>query len=539
MSFSLFFSLIGGLGLFLFGMRQLSEGLQKIAGNKIHQILEIISKNSFKGVITGTVITAILQSSSATSVITIGFVNAGLLTLKQALSIIFGANIGTTITAQIISFKLDEYVLPVIGIGFAINMLAKRKIYQYIGSILIGFGLLFLGLSTMSHVLNPLKNDPFFISLLVNISENPLLGILMAAAFTAIIQSSSATTAIIISLSIQGLIDLDTAIPFVMGTNIGTCVTALLASVNSSITGKRVAMGHLLFNTIGVIIFYPLLRHFITLSALTAAVIPRQIANAHTLFNVINTLILLPFIPVLLKILIRILPGEEKVIKKGTLYLDKNLVNTPSIALGQVSKELIRMGNISIEMLTNSLSALLTPNERIVQDVYLKEDILNTINREITRYLVIVSQKALSPKQSQRLTNLMNISALIERVGDQIENIADLTEIKINEKLPFSQKAKEDLKILFSKVEKSLIQAIKSLQNQNLETTKAVTEREDEIDMLEENLRNEHIDRLKKQVCNPEAGVIFIDILSNLERIADHACKISLTVIDELSYLKE
>ena len=533
MNLSFIFGMVGGLGLFLFGMRELSEGLQKIAGNRIHQILEILSKNPLKGIATGTAITTILQSSSATSIITIGFVNAGLLSLKQAMSIIFGANIGTTITAQIISFQISEYVFPFIGIGIAVNMFAKRKIYQYAGLTMIGFGLLFLGLSTMSHALDPLRDNLFFTTLLVNVAEKPMLGIIIAALFTAIVQSSSATTAIILSLSMQGLIDLNAAIPFILGTNIGTCITALLASIGSSLTGKRVALGHLLFNLCGVIIFYLILKQFIILSSLTATAIPRQIANAHTLFNVINTIILLPFIPYLLNILTHLIPGKEKIIKKGTIYLDKNLVNTPSIALGQVTRELVRMGNISLDMLENILTATLNNNERMVQDVYLKEDIINTIHREITRYLLMVSQKSLSPGQSQSLTNLMNISGHIERVGDHIENIADLAQNKINEKLPFSPKAEKDLKHIFSKVENSLKHSIKALKEHNIEIARIVTKREDEIDRIEENLRNEHIDRLKKQICNPESGIIYIDILSNLERIADHAYKISMMVIDE------
>ena len=539
MNLSLLFGLIGGLGLFLFGMHQLSESLQKIAGNKIHQVLEALSKNPIKGITTGAVITAILQSSSATSVITIGFANAGLLNLKQAMSIIFGANIGTTITAQIISFQIHEYILPAIGIGFAVNTIAKKKIYQYIGSVMIGFGLLFLGLSTMSSAIDPLKNNPFFINLLVSVAEKPLLGILIAALVTAILQSSSATTAIIISLSIQGLIGLDAAVPLILGTNIGTCITALLASIGSSITGKRIAIGHFLSKTTGVIIFYFFLNQFISLSSLTATAIPRQIANAHTLFNVLDTLILLPLLPYLLRIITRLLPGKEKVIKKGTLYLDKSLINTPSIALGQVTKELLRMGNISLDMLSNSLSALLNNNDRIIHDILLKEDIINTIHREITKYLLIVSQKSLSPAQSQSLTNLMNISGHIERVGDHIENIADLAENKINEKLPFSQKAEKDLKYIFSKVEKSLKYSFNALKSHNIETARIVTKREDEIDRIEESLRNEHIERLTKQICNPEAGIIYIDVLSNLERIGDHAYNISMMILDELNNSKE
>jgi len=391
----------------------------------------------------------------------------------------------------------------------------------------------------MSSAIDPLKTNPIFINLLVNVAEKPILGIFIAAMTTAILQSSSATTAIIISLSIQGLLGLNAAVPLILGTNIGTCVTALLASIGSSITGKRIAIGHLLSKTTGVIIFYFFLNQFIYLSSLTSSTIPRQVANAHTLFNVLDTLILLPLLPYLLQILTHILPGKEKVIKKGTLFLDKSLISTPSIALGQVTKELLRMGNISLDMLNNSLFALLNNDDRIIHDILLKEDILNTIHREITKYLLLVSQKSLSPAQSQSLTNLMNISGHIERVGDHIENISDLAENKANEKLTFSQKAKKDLQYIFSKVEKSLKYSLNALKNHNIETVQNVTDREDEIDNIEESLRNEHIQRLTKRICNPEAGIIYIDVLSNLERIGDHAYNISMMVLDELNNSKE
>ncbi|HOR42600.1 MAG TPA: Na/Pi cotransporter family protein, partial [Atribacterota bacterium] len=378
MVLTIIFGLIGGLGLFLFGMHQVSEGLQKIAGNKIHQILEALSKNPFKGVLAGAVITTILQSSSATSVILIGFANAGLLNLQQAMSIIFGANIGTTSTVQIVSLNLEDYILPIIGIGVAIYLFSRKKVYQYIGFILLGFGLLFLGISIMSQSLNPLRNYPYFIDLLVKVAKNPLLGIFLSALFTAIIQSSGATIAIIISLSLQGLIGLDAAIPFMLGANIGTCATALLASIGSSITGKRIAVGHILCKIVGVVIFYIFLKQFTFLASLTGNTVPRQVANAHTIFNVADTLIQLPFLPKIAKILTLLVPGEEHIIKKGTLYLEKRLINTPSIAMGQVTKELVRMGDISLVMLKNALSALVENSERMIEDIYLKEDILNT-----------------------------------------------------------------------------------------------------------------------------------------------------------------
>ncbi len=535
MVLTIIFGLIGGLGLFFLGMHQVSEGLQKIAGNKIHQILEALSKNPFKGVLAGAVITTILQSSSATSVILIGFANAGLLNLQQAMSIIFGANIGTTSTVQIVSLNLEDYILPIIGIGVAIYLFSRKKVYQYIGFILLGFGLLFLGISIMSQSLNPLRNYPYFIDLLVKVAKNPLLGIFLSALFTAIIQSSGATIAIIISLSLQGLIGLDAAIPFMLGANIGTCATALLASIGSSITGKRIAVGHILCKIVGVVIFYIFLKQFTFLASLTGNTVPRQVANAHTIFNVADTLIQLPFLPKIAKILTLLVPGEEHIIKKGTLYLEKRLINTPSIAMGQVTKELVRMGDISLVMLKNALSALVENSERMIEDIYLKEDILNTIHREITRYLVQVAQKSLSPSQSQRLTHLMNISGHIERVGDHIENITELAETKINEKLPFSPKAVKDLTYIFSKVETSLRYALKALKKSDMDIATIVAKREDEIDRIEEQLRDEHIDRLCKGVCNPESGIIYIDILSNLERIADHAYNISKMVLDELT----
>ncbi len=538
MVLTIIFGLIGGLGLFLFGMNQLSEGLQKIAGNRVHQYLEALSLNPLKGVLTGTAVTAILQSSSATSVIAIGFANAGLLNLQQAISINFGANIGTTINAQIISLQLEEYILPIIGIGVAIYLFARRKVYQNVGFIMLGFGLLFLGITIMSQSLDPLRDYPYFINLLVKVVEYPLLGIFLSALLTAVIQSSGATIAIIISLSLKGLIGLDAAIPFMLGANIGTCVTALLASIGSSVTGKRIAVAHILSKAVGVAVFYIFLKQFTFLASLTSNTLPRQIANAHTLFNVADTLIQLPFLNKIAHIITLIVPGEEHIIKKGTLYLEKRFINTPAIAMGQVTKELVRMGDIAVGMLKNVLIALLDNKERIIEDIYLKEEILNTIHREITRYLVQVSQKSLSPSQSQRLTHLMNISGHIERVGDHIENITELAETKINEKLPFSPKAAKDLTYIFSKVETSLRYALKALKKNDVDIATIVAKREDEIDRIEEQLRDEHIDRLTKGICITESGIIYIDILSNLERIADHAYNISKMVLDEIANRK-
>ncbi|MEA2021121.1 MAG: Na/Pi cotransporter family protein, partial [Candidatus Caldatribacteriota bacterium] len=419
--------------------------------------------------------------------------------------------------------------------GFIIYFLSKRKKYKFFGQVLLGFGLLFLGLYTMSHALKPLRDYSPFLDLLVNFSTNPLLGIAVAAAFTAIVQSSSATTAIVIAMSMQGIIGIESAVPLILGSNVGTCVTALIASIGSSITGRRLALSHLLFNVGGVIIFLIFIKQFTQIASLTSNIIPRQIANAHTLFNLINTMILFPFIPFFIKLIIKILPGEETILKKGTMYLDKKIVSTVSIAIGQANKELVRMGEMVQSMLDDVIMSFIQNDISKLKNVYLKEDVVNTLEKEITKYLVLISQQSLDVNQSKRLTDLMNIVNDIERVGDHAENMAELTEEKINEKLPFSEKAINEIKNMFSKVQLSLNKSISALSTRDINLAKNVALKEDEIDNIEKELRNHHINRLNKGICYPESGVIFLDLISNLERIGDHANNISLMVIDELS----
>ena len=535
MTIDLFYGLIGGLGLFLYGMQLLSEGLQKIAGERIQKTMEFLTNKPLMGVATGTLITSIIQSSSATGVIAVGLVNAGLLNLKQAISVIAGASIGTTVTAQIVSFRLEKYALPAIGIGFLIFFVSKKKNYKYIGQILLGFGILFLGLYTMSNAVSPLRNYTPFLNLLTNISSNFFLGVLVATLFTAIIQSSSATIAIIIAMSIQGIIDLDTAIPLMFGSNIGTCVTVLIASIGSSITGKRVALAQLVFKTLGVLLFSLFISHFTQLATLTSASIPRQIANAHTMFNVIDTIILLPLLNGFVKLIVKLLPGEEIVIKKGPIYLNKDIINTPSIALSQANKELIRMGEMVQSMLDDVVMSFIENDINKLKNVYLKEDVVNTLEKEITKYLVLVSQKSLNINQSEKLSDYLNIVNDIERVGDHAENMAELTEEKINEKLPFSEKAVGEIRDMFLKVQRSLNNSISALSTRDIILARKVVLKENEIDDIEKQLRSHHIERLNKGICYPESGVIFLDMISNLERIGDHANNISLMVIDELS----
>ena len=535
MFIEIIFGMIGGLGLFIYGMQLLSDSLQKSAGDKLPKILESLTNKPIIGVLTGALITAIVQSSSATSVILIGLVNAGLLSLKQAISVIIGANIGTTITVQIVAFRLDKYALPAIGIGLAINMLSKRKNYKYFGQTLLGFGIIFLGLKIMSDSVYPLRNFPPFLKLIEDFSNNPLLGVLVALIFTAIIQASSATIAIVIALSTKGMVGIKAAIPLVLGSNIGTCSTAALASIGSSITGKRVALYHLLFNSTGTIICLFFLNQYTHLISLTSSSIPRQIANAHTMFNVLTSIILLPLIGLYIKFIVKIMPGEEVIIKKGALYLNKNMVKSPSIALDQAIKELVRMGEMVESMLNDVTISFLQNDINILKNLYLKEDVVNTLQKEITKYLVLISQEALSIEQSEILKDLMNITNNIEMVGDISENLAELAEEKINEKLPFSEKALDELKFMFTKVQSSLDTSVSALKNRNIDLAREVISKEDEINQLEKELRDNHINRLNRGICFPESGVIYLDVINNLERIGDHSNNISLMIFDELS----
>jgi phosphate:Na+ symporter len=340
---TIIFGLVGGLALFLFGMKLLSEGLQKAAGNRLKNILQNLTNRPIKGIAAGAFITSIIQSSSITTVTIIGLINAGLMTLTQAVSVIMGANIGTTITAQLVAFKIGKYALPIIAVGTLLLFIAKKKKYYYIAQIFLGFGILFLGMSTMSKGAVPLREIPFFINMLTNFGEVVLLGILAGAVFTGIIQSSSATTGLVIALSMEQVIGLKAAIAIIIGANIGTCVTALLASLSSSISAKRAAMIHILFNIIGVAIFIPLIPILTQITQAISGELPRQIANAHTIFNVTNTFVMVPFIPLLVFLVKKIIPGKEYKVDNGVKYLDKRLLNTPALAIAQAQKELSRM----------------------------------------------------------------------------------------------------------------------------------------------------------------------------------------------------
>lgn len=527
----IFFGVAGGLALFLFGLKILSDGLKKAAGERLKIMLERLTNRASKGVLVGAFTTALIQSSSITMVTLIGLINAGLLTFKQAIGVMLGAEIGTTITAQIIAFRIGIYYLPIIAVGFFMYFFTKDKKYHYIGQTILGFGILFLGMSIMSGSVKTLRIDPFFIEFLKSFGRMPILGVIAGAIFTGIIQSSSATTGLVIAMGMENVITLESAIALIFGANIGTCVTGLIASIGSSLQARRVAVAQVMVNVLGVALFLPLIFNFANIVAMTSNDLPRQIANAHTIFNVIVTIVMLPLVGILAKIVERVVPGEEIKIERGTKYIDKRILNTPIIAISQAHKEVNRMASIAANMLEMVKSAILNKDKSIIKKVYEQEDVVDELRDKIEDYLNEISKKSLSIENANMLACLNHVVTDIERVADHAENMAEFAEEMIKNKLHFSRLAIKEFENIHGKTLRVYKKSIKALENRNKRIAKEVIKLEDEIDRLEKKYRNNHIKRLEKGICDPRAGIIFVEILTNLERVSDHACNIAGDVL--------
>ncbi|EYE87366.1 Na/Pi cotransporter [Fervidicella metallireducens AeB] len=533
MNYKMIFELLGGLGLFVYGMKLMGDGLQKAAGEKLKQILEVLTSNVIVGILVGTGVTAIIQSSSATTVMTVGFVNAGLMTLKQAAGVIMGANIGTTITAQLIAFKLTDIAPFILAVGAALVLFTKRKRSHDIGEIILGFGVLFVGMSMMEHSMKPLRTMPEFINLIDTLGRHKFLGILVGLGMTATVQSSSATIGILIALASGGTITLEVALPILFGDNIGTCATALLASIGTNKNAKRAALIHLIFNTIGTIIFMLAFPWILPLIKSLGGSISRQIANAHTMFNVANTIIQAPFVGLLVAFVNKLVPGEDKKENLMVLeYIDERLIETPSIAVGQVVKEVVRMGKLASKNVNTSLKAFLYGNEDDIRSIYEIEEVINFLEREITGFMVSLYNTSLSESQSEIITSLFHVVNDIERIGDHAENLVELAQYKIENSLSFSEQAITEVKYMFEKVQSAVDNAIDALENFDFKAAQSVIDIESKIDKLEKQLRKDHIDRLNKGICFPASGAIFLDIISNLERVGDHSNNIAEIVLE-------
>ena len=530
------FGVVGGLGLFIYGIWEMSEALHKASGERMRKILHSLTGSPMKGVLVGAGVTSIIQSSSATTVMVVGFVNAGLITLVQALGVIFGANIGTTITAQLIAFKLTEYALPVIGAGMLIVLLAKKKTHKYLGEFLLGFGILFLGLNILTAVVKPLGQYPVFNNILVSFSVNPFLGVLAGAVVTGILQSSSVTTGMVLGLAMVNLIDLGAAIPLILGCNIGTCVTALIASVGTNIGAKRAAVAHIVFNIVGVIYFLPFLGLFEALIKHTSGDLTRQVANAHTLFNVVNTIIFIPFIPLYAKLLTKIVKGkeEEEEIDYLPKYLDHLLLNTPPIAIDAAIKEIIRTLGLTKKMVGSAMQGFFNNDTKSLEKVTRGEEAVDSLREAITNYLVEIMQQELNVQESKKIPPLIHAINDVERIGDHAENLRDLAEQKIDGKLHFSEIANEELRKMYEDINAMIKCSVNALGSNNVNEAKLVFEQECQINTLRDRLKNNHVKRLEQGQCNVLSGVVFLDTISNLEKIGDHLNNVAQAVIEGL-----
>lgn len=525
--------LLGGLGLFIYGMKLMGDGLENAAGEGLKKILEKVTKNPIIGVAVGAIVTMVIQSSSATTVMVVGFVNAGLMNLAQAAGIIMGANIGTTITAQLVAFKLDTIAPIFVFVGAMMVMFIKTKKRREIGNIVLGFGILFVGMGTMSGAMKPLTALPIFEEVLTTVSSHWYLGILAGALITAILQSSSATTGILVALATAGAIDITHALPIIFGCNIGTCVTAMLATIGTNKTAHRAAMLHLIFNVTGTVLFLPFLLNgwLADLVSYFSMDVKRQIANAHTIFNIVNTVIMIPMIPILCRLVEKIIPGEDDE-KVGPKYIDDRLLETPVIAAGQVLKETIRMANKAKLSLELAMDAFMKNDESLVEKVYANEEVINNLEECITTYLVKLSKCELSDREKNIVASTFHIVNDIERIGDHAENLADLTTQKINKKLHYSDEAISEITKMYKTTLKAVDLSIDSYADRDITKAKEIENIESEIDKQNKKYRELHIKRLHEGVCNAYAGAVFLDLLSNLERIGDHSTNIAEIVLE-------
>lgn len=525
--------MLGGLGLFLFGIQMMASGMQKVAGDRLRRILEILTTKPVIGVLTGILVTVLVQSSSTTTVMLVGFVNAGLMSLSQAVGAIMGANIGTTITAQVISFELDFLALPAIGIGGLINFFGRRKLYRYMGQSILGFGLLFLGMITMSDAMSPLRDNPVFLDLLVRFAENPLLAIMFSALFTAAIQSSSGATGIIIALTLQELVTLEAAIPLILGTNVGTCITVVIAGLGTSLSARRAAVAHILFNLLGVGIILLFLGPFTDIVLDTGQTVARQTANAHTFFNLLNTLVMFPFFKLFVRFVEFVVPGEERTLELGPKYLDKRILKAPEAGIKATRQEMARMATVAREMVGEAIDVFHKGDRKKINQVMQKEELIDGLETEIYLFLQELSQHSLTRQQTIAVSGLMSAANDLERMGDHSQNVLELAEMALDEKMHITDTAKREVYSLYEKVDDMMEKAIKAFTEENGELAREVVREDDVVDNMEKQLRNNHIDRVTRGECSPGAGVIYLDILSNLERIADHATNLAQIVLGE------
>ncbi len=540
MNIGIVLKMAGGLGLFLFGMDLMSDSIEKVAGAKLRRILEIFTTNRFMGLIVGIVFTGIIQSSSACTAMVVSFVNSNLMNLYQAAGVIFGANIGTTITPQLASFNLSAIAPVFLLTGVLVAMFCKQEKIKKGAEVIVGFGILFVGLSTMSEAMEGMRDIPEVTNLLSSL-RFPLLATLVGCVLTSIIQSSSVTVSIVLMLANQDLIDLGITLYIILGCNIGACTTALLTSLSGKKDAKRAAMIHLLFNVIGTVLIYLVLfvawdPVFNLLDAISGDK-GRFVANAHTLFKVFQVIVLFPFSGLIVKLACLCVPGEDKKINYRESYqlkyIGEKVVFNPATAVVEVLRELDRMASLASENLNRAMNALITLDQEDIDEVYEVEKNINFLNRAITDYLVKINQTTLPIEDLKNLGALFHVANDIERIGDHAENVADAAVLRKENGISFSKEAQKELGEMLDMVNQLIQYAVEIFVTSNEEHLKDVAALEEKVDAKEKELQQMHVVRLTKGECTAEAGMMFSDIVSGLERVADHATNIAFANASE------
>ena len=549
------FGLAGGLALFLYGMNSMSDALQKAAGEKMKKILEFLTKNPIMGVLAGALVTAVLQSSSATTVMVIGFVSAGLMSLPQAISVIFGANIGTTMTAQLMAFKITDYIYPIIFVGFMLYFASKKEKVKNVGLVIFSFGLLFEGIEIMGSVMKPLANSPIFVELMAKVSDIPVLGVLFGAVMTLVVQSSSATIAVLQNFASQpgpdgvtSVIGLAGAIPILFGDNIGTTITALLASIGQSKNAKRTALAHSIFNITGSIVFLfliPVLAkfvQFISPKGPEVEVISRQIANAHTTFNVVCTLVWLPLIPLMVKIVTTIVRGDDtkKVHSYEPQYLDDKMIGQPIPAMYMVSNEINRIATSTEKMLKILKEIVSGDNKEETKSLFKKyHDAIKTLQDAIVTYISkLFTGGALTEVQAERVAGYLAIANNIDRIADRCGDVVNIYErIGTSEKI-LSEQAKEELAQCVTIAEELFEQAITAVATDNVDQAEQVIQDKKRMRKAQKKSTKKHLERLQENLCDPELTRAYSGILLNLDRVADNCTGIAEEALDRVTYVR-
>lgn len=540
MNISVIISLAGGLGLFLFGMELMSKSIEKVAGAKLRHILEIFTTNRFAGLFVGIIFTGIIQSSSACTTMVVSFVNAGLMNLSQAAGVIMGANIGTTVTSQLVSVNLSEIAPIILLVGVIISMFSSKQNVKQVMEVVIGFGVLFVGLQTMSSAMEGFRDEPQVVELLASLT-NPFLATLTGFILTAIIQSSSVTVSIVLLMANQELLQLPITLFIIMGCNIGSCVTALLASLSGKKDAKRAAMIHFLFNVIGTILMYivlllaqdPIVRMIQSISADNG----RFVANAHTIIKVTQVVVLFPFANWIVKLACLCIPGEDKKVNYRESYqlkyIGEKVVFNPATAVVEVVNELERMASLANENLNRAMNALITLDEEDIEEVYEVEKNINFLNHAITDYLVKINQSTLPIEDLKSIGALFHVVNDIERIGDHAENVADAARQRKEDGISISKEAQRELGEMLEMVNTIIRYAVDMFVRSDETHMQDIIALEDKVDEKERELQRTHVERLTRGECTPEAGMIFSDIVSGLERVSDHATNIAFSITAE------